>query len=244
MIDPIFHLNPTKSASSFAACQFIFSRYDQKKVENREFDMFMSGGNTPVECYAFLVKNLGRRDIHFFQVDERWVESTSPRSNQKMIKEILGSTTTITEMMTPELGYEIEQASNHYNEILLKFQKDRNYLFGIFGMGEDGHTASLFPQIYDINETSLATWYFVPQQDEFRLTITPSFISKFDAKLLLINGKGKGTALASALNENDFNQFPVLNLFKSECHVFLDQDAFSAFKTHFKRIIKLSDSNN
>ena len=149
MIDPIFHLNPTNSTSSYEASEFILSMYDQKKNEKIEFDMFLSGGNTPVECYSSLAKNLEGRDIHIYQVDERWVESTSPRSNQKMIKNIF-TMIAITEMMTPDRGYEIEQASILYNEILLKFQKGRKYLCGIFGMGEDGHTASLFPQVYSV----------------------------------------------------------------------------------------------
>jgi 6-phosphogluconolactonase len=163
----------------------------------------LSGGSTPRPVYERLAVELPDRDawsrIDVFFGDERCVPPDDPASNYRMAKEALLGRVPIAARQIYRMEGERadhDAAARAYEEIL----PDRLDLL-VLGLGEDGHTASLFPGAPSVGETRrrvLAVMAPKPPLD--RLTITPPVI--FDARqtIVLVAGAGKADAMARVID--------------------------------------------
>jgi len=115
------------------------------------FCVALSGGHTPQRFYQLLDtrQDIEWHKIHLFIGDERYVHPSDPRSNERMIQEALVQCIDIPlENVHPvycEEGW--EASALRYDRLLHHFFDERDYTFDLAlqGMGEDGHTASIFP---------------------------------------------------------------------------------------------------
>lgn len=195
----------------------------------------LSGGSTPRPIYRMLAKIPIDWDmVEVLLVDERVVPYKSEKSNARMIEESLG-------LPVHRMGVEGDpkESALSYEQLLKdlfeKYGKDRLDVV-VLGMGADGHSASIFPDIPNFEsyiesiEGRLVVSHYVPSQDMVRLTMTPSVLSDAAESILLITGEEKGRTFAKALNSWDANRFPVLLCTPERFIAVLDRAAYAQLK--------------
>lgn len=180
------------------------------------FTISLSGGSTPKSIYRLLASEKYRdkmpwHKIHLFWGDERCVPPDHPDSNYSMARETLLSAIDIPkENVHPMRGKLGEEAAEEYERRLRE-------IFGIdgpalpcfdlmlLGMGDDGHTASLFPGTPALaEEKAWATKVFAERLKSMRITLSPPVINNAADILLLVSGDKKAPALKEVL-EGPFN---------------------------------------
>ena len=212
----------TDELNDFAAEKFIETGNSAIK-SNKRFAVALAGGSTPKSLYAFLTSEKYRdqmdwEKVFFFFGDERDVPPDSAKSNFRMANESLLEPLQISEnnifRWRTELP-EAEQIAGNYAETLRRFFNLRDNEFPRFdlillGMGEDGHTASLFPFSDALNETKKITvTNQVKQLDTTRFTLTFPTINNAANILFLVAGDAKAAALKNVLEgESQPEKFP------------------------------------
>lgn len=167
--------------------------------------VFLSGGSTPRVTYTRLREaDVDWSRVHIFLGDERWVAHDHDESNARMARE---SFIEVVEATFHVLHTHLDSpgdAADHYEEILAE-------LFGsdevkadivILGIGDDGHTASLFPGTEALDEAErlyVANW--VPEKETWRLTATYRLLHQAHKVIFLVTGQAKANIVAEILNE-------------------------------------------
>src|SRR5665647_807392 len=195
MIDYIVNYNifpNTEELADYFAKLFV--ERSRKLLENKEnIYIALSGGATPNLYLSKLVdprfsENIDWKRIHFFWVDERMVPPTDPNSNYRAIKEILFNKIAIPEENIHRIKGEIVpqlEVQRYGNEILNNVGKKLNDLLEfdwiLLGMGNDGHTASIFPnsELKDEFQKIVAVSKN-PDTSQIRITMTESIINNAD----------------------------------------------------------------
>ena len=165
------------------AADFIIEHAHKALDERNEFRIALSGGNTPRPVYARLAavaRDLPWELVRFTFGDERCVPPNDPQSNFKMAHEILFVPAAIPEKSIMRMRGEINPpiAAQEYEDRLDVLATQRGELtyrhdLILLGLGEDGHTASLFPGTAAVEETTRRVIAnFVPRLNSWRLTFT------------------------------------------------------------------------
>ncbi len=171
----------------------------------------LCGGSTPQALYAQLALRSGVpwAQVHFFFGDDRYVPHDHPNSNYRMVQEVLFSKAPIPlenihPMPTGKTAAEDAQA---YAATLADYFRPEPPRFDLIllGMGNDGHTASLFPGDESLEATGVVTVAHPRLSEEaiatapVRLTFTFSTLNQAHKVLFLITGKAKQKILAQVL---------------------------------------------
>ncbi|HWL85218.1 MAG TPA: 6-phosphogluconolactonase, partial [Polyangiaceae bacterium] len=166
----------------------------------------LSGGSTPFPAYALLAQDarIDWSKVEFFFVDDRAVAPDHPRSNFRMTKATFFDPAKIAServhRMRGEAGDLAAAARDYASTLGAHVRKSASgvpeFDVAIFGIGDDGHTASLFPGEPTIDVTDRFV-VDVPAagQREARLSITAPVIEQTRAAIILAAGKGKRDAL-------------------------------------------------
>ena len=143
---------PDVEALSLRAADLFEQLASTALAQRNLFTVCLSGGSTPKLLYSKLAqRNLSWDQIHLFWGDERCVPPDSADSNFRMVKEALLDSISIPEQNVHRMHGEMadhEQAAIRYETELRDFFDTSNFpRFDLvhLGLGEDGHTASLFP---------------------------------------------------------------------------------------------------
>jgi 6-phosphogluconolactonase len=173
----------------------------------------LSGGNTPVYIYKALARcDLPWGDIQIFQVDERFVPKDSRSSNYRMIRENLLDVVSMPEKnihVVDTSASSPDNAAKAYEQELAGFfrlQPGRFPRFDIImlGLGEDGHTASLFPGSHLLDDTDrLALAVKLDYELHDRITLTVQVINHARHIIFLIQGAHKALALKKVVEKKD-----------------------------------------
>jgi 6-phosphogluconolactonase len=170
---------------NFAAdvADFIVDQAHKAIGQRNEFRIALSGGNTPRPAYEKLAGI--RRDVPWELVritfgDERCVSPDDPQSNFKMVREALFVPAAVPENSIMRMRGEIDPriAAQEYEDGLDVLATQRGepiyrHDLILLGLGEDGHTASLFPGTAGLEETTRRVIAnFVPKFNSWRLTFT------------------------------------------------------------------------
>jgi 6-phosphogluconolactonase len=171
----------------------------QRAAGKKAFSVALSGGSTPKPLYQLLGSSPLRDElagiaVTWVVVDERYVPMSDPQSNAAMIEKTL-----FAGGMTP--GHRFLRFRTELNDparTASEFEKEWQ-AFGlgsldivILGVGEDGHTASLFPGTTALGvEDRMATEVFVPGPDMWRVTITKPVIRAAGLRMVLAAGQSK-----------------------------------------------------
>lgn len=162
------------------------------------------GGNTPRPVYEALAArgDVPWQNVHVYFGDERAVPPDDPESNFGMARATLLSHVPIPTAQIHRMHAEapdVEAAARAYDE-LLPARLD----LVLLGIGEDGHTASLFPGGSAVTERTRRVLFVTgPKPPPRRLTITPPVIAVARATLVLAAGAAKADAVARALEGAD-----------------------------------------
>jgi 6-phosphogluconolactonase len=142
--------------------------------------------------------------VHVFWGDERCVPEGDPRHNATAaFDDLLSHVPVVKGQVHPIVCDRSPQsAAEEYESLLRDFFGNRGTTFDLIllGLGPDGHTASLFPHSEVLNEQERwAKEVFVPEQDMFRVTLTPAIINGAAIVLFLVYGQGKSQVLQNVL---------------------------------------------
>ncbi|HEY0430854.1 MAG TPA: 6-phosphogluconolactonase [Pyrinomonadaceae bacterium] len=174
------------------------------------FSVALAGGRTPKRVYELLAtetfsNRINWLQVHLFFGDERSVPPTHPDSNYAMVNEALLSKIAIPAGNVHRITGEDEppKSATTYETELKTFFAGRDWPrfdLVLLGMGEDGHTASLFPHSEALTEKSrwvVATKY--EQTGQNRITLTLPVINHAAQVVFLVNGNEKAQRLAEVL---------------------------------------------
>jgi 6-phosphogluconolactonase len=204
------------------------------------FNMAVSGGSTPRHFFSLLSNEEYRKQIpwekvRFFWVDERCVEPTHQESNFGMTYDALLQyafvpASNIFRMKGEEIP---ENESQRYINLLRKElpAKDGFPVFDLvlLGMGEDGHTASIFPQNIELLNSDFPVEVSAhPVTGQKRITLTGKSINNAHDVIVLVTGESKAELLKVVLNnEPGFEKYPISHIHNNKGLVtyFLDKDA-------------------
>jgi len=170
------------------------------------FSVCLSGGSTPKTLYERLADprfcdRFPWRTTHLFFGDERFVPSDDPLSNYRMVREALLDRIEIPGAnvhAVPTEGLSPETAAQAYEAILKAFHgSDRldpaRPLFDVtlLGLGEDGHTASLFPGTAVLKERTRWVAPVIGAKAEARITLTYPALESSRHTVFLVSGAAK-----------------------------------------------------
>lgn len=205
--------------------------------------LVLSGGSTPRTVYRILGEryhtSVPWEKVHFFWGDERCVPPEDARSNFRMAHEELlnklkiptGNIHRITSEKDPVV------AAVEYEQELRRVVPSGDGLpvcdLVLLGLGDDGHTASLFPGTTAIAEKKkLVTHVVVPELNAHRITMTFPVINNAMTVLFLVSGASKATTLKGVLEERN-ESFPATHVHPGHGDViwFLDEGAASRLRS-------------
>ncbi|WP_411850642.1 6-phosphogluconolactonase [Stenotrophomonas sp. LGBM10] len=181
--------------------------------------MLLSGGTTPAPVYQALAE----LDVHWDRVevslvDERWLSPQDRDSNAWLVRESF-LTRAEGAHFDPlvRVGKPLAECVYAAN---LQAQHSQRPCLSVLGMGNDGHTASLFPGSRDLARAVESTLPYAAldatgcpgaNQWPLRITLTPHGLGQSQQRLLLLRGKQKLDVLRQALDSNNPHLYPILN---------------------------------
>lgn len=205
------------------ACDVIVEAANQAIATEGEFRLVLAGGTTPEKVYQLLTKEAcdWSRWV-FFLGDERCLPVDDAERNSVMAQRcLLGHINTPQEnvhFIPAELG--AEQAALRYSEQL---QDGLSFHLVLLGMGEDGHTASLFPSHAHDEEELVHAVHNAPKPPPDRVSLSQRCLSDAQRVLILVTGAGKRDAV-QAWRKGE--TLPVATITaREQLDVFLDQAA-------------------
>lgn len=194
---------PTKQSTiDFAVKQFL-EVATKAILERGAFHVALSGGSTPKAIFEkFTPEMLDWSKVHLYWSDERAVPPTDDDSNYKMAMDAGFSGLPIPSQQIHRMigeGDLVVEAKN-YQTLLKTNLPDGRFDLVMLGMGDDGHTASLFPETHALTDT--AEWVaanYVPQKSFWRLTLTYPAINRSRSIVVYVLGKSKAEIVKEVL---------------------------------------------
>jgi 6-phosphogluconolactonase len=202
------------------------------------FTLVLSGGSTPHKLNTILARSPYKEQIdwsrlHIFWGDERYVPFEDERNNAKMAYDTLLDHVPVPADQIHVMRTDIppEQSALAYEKTLHHYfhYSSRSFDLVLLGMGDDGHTLSLFPGMPVIHEEDkLTTAYFLKVQDMYRITLTAPLVNRAARVAFLVTGAGKAPALKEVI-EGDYkpDTYPaqVIKPIDGELYWFVDEAA-------------------
>jgi 6-phosphogluconolactonase len=183
------------------------------------FTVCLTGGSTPEAFYRLLANpeepfrdRIPWSRTHFFWGDERHVPPDHPESNFRMAREAMLGHVPVPPGNIHRIAAEepdaARAAGDYEAELRSFFQLSRGeaprFDLVLMGLGEDAHTASLFPGTRVLHERErLVVAHWIEKLDTFRITLTPPVFNAAARTIFLVGGSKKAAALRAVL-ESDF----------------------------------------
>lgn len=194
-----------------------------------QFNFVLSGGSSPRKLYKLLASDPYKKQIdwentYFFFGDERFVPKGDPQRNSLMAKKALFDTLKIpkSNIFKVDTSGSPEQSAQKYAESIANHfqQKPVAFDFLLLGIGDNAHTASLFPhtEVLEATEATIKS-VFVKEVDMYRITMTAPLINQAKNIAFLVFGKDKSEAVFQILEDKagSVQQYPA-RLINSDDH--------------------------
>jgi 6-phosphogluconolactonase len=180
--------------------------------ESEYFNVAVSGGSTPLKLFnclrEYYAKTMPWEKLKIFWVDERCVSPEDPESNYGMANHYLLQHVGVPNNQIYRIKGENEPRveSRRYASLLEKALPRKNHLprfdLILLGMGDDGHTASIFPDQKELFYSErLCEVSEHPKTRQKRITLTGKVINNADQVAFLVTGETKANALNKIINE-------------------------------------------
>jgi len=239
----VLHVFDNKELLSDNLAEWICDQAKATLQLRQYFSIVLSGGSTPKILYEKLASEKYKNQIdwnrvHVFWGDERVVPFSDERNNAKMAFDTLLNHVDIPKEQVHIMRTDIEPniAAKEYAEMLRSFFQNKDFTFDLvlLGMGDDGHTLSLFPHsliLQDQSEPVKAVYN--EQQEMYRITLMPGIVNKSREIAFMVDGEKKAATLQKVL-EGPYQPsvFPsqLISPQKGELHWFLDKEAAKDLK--------------
>jgi 6-phosphogluconolactonase len=217
-------VEPDPAALAWRAALHLTELAEEAVAARGRVRIAISGGSTPKATFALLadpaqpfLNRFPWHELELFWVDERTVPPTDADSNFRMTKEALLDNVSLRPDQIHRIQGELEPevaAAEYEFDIRRTFRLEGaeapRFDIITLGMGDDGHTASLFPHTEAIHEMGrLVAANHVPQKDTWRITLTWPVINHAREVFFLIAGADKATPLQEVfLGPKDVERLP------------------------------------
>lgn len=196
--------------ASVAAAHFFVDACNRAIAEKGMFIVAVPGGHTPKRFFQLLAssvfsRNIPWKNVNLFFSDERYVPHSDIDSNFRMVKENL-----LRHIPIPPRNIFPFDIKNTPAESAIEYEKKIRRFFRsgrpsfdliILGVGEDGHTASLFPGTSALKEKKrLVKEVCQPSTKTWRISLTLPLINQSKQVLCLVTGKEKAPVIAKILS--------------------------------------------
>ncbi|HEY9488607.1 MAG TPA: 6-phosphogluconolactonase [Chryseosolibacter sp.] len=222
-----------------------FSATAQDSISSRgEFNVALSGGISPKKLYEMLAspefeKQIDWDKINFFFGDERNVPKDDPENNALMVRKVLFDPLKISEsrIFAVDTTLPPQEASKRYMSAISHHFGDQKIRFDLIllGLGDDAHTASLFPYTAVLKDESASIKaVYVEQKDLYRITMTAPLINQARHIAFLVFGNAKSKAVYHVLeNGSDPEKYPaqLIHPENGDLQWFLDETAASGLQS-------------
>lgn len=211
--------------------------------ENGAFNVVLSGGNSPRKLYELLASSVfyGKLDwtkLYFFFGDERCVPAKDPANNAWMVQQTLFDPLHISSAQIFKINTDLspESAAAQYMDDISNHFSGRKPSFDliILGLGDNAHTASLFPFHELLTETQATVKeVFLKDENRYRISMTAPLINLASTISFLVYGANKAEAVHQVLEyETDVQKYPaqLIHPEQGEIQWFLDDAAASRLK--------------
>lgn len=232
------HLHIYKNAqeTTVALADWITSLIQKTVAVKHRFTIALSGGETPKKLYQTLASDPYREKInwnklHIFWGDERVVPFKDERNNAKMAYDNLLSKVDIPAAQVHKIWTDLlpEESAKQYEKILHQYFDDKQTTFDLvlLGMGDDGHTLSLFPGSEIVEDTN--SWVNAVHSKEKgdRITLMPAVVNRSSAVVFLVIGEKKASVLQQIIEQPAEHNYPaqLIQPLNNELYWFVDDSA-------------------
>jgi 6-phosphogluconolactonase len=224
--------SPALLAEAFAAEMFA-------SISGRpSFNIALSGGSTPrllFETLAGHAAGLDWQRVHFYWGDERCVPPDDRDSNYRMAREALFDRIRVPAANIHRIRGEDDpyvEAERYGGEMLATLPGAEGALdLVMLGLGEDGHTASVFPHNIElIKSENLCEVSAHPESGQLRITVTGRVLAAASRIMFIATGTGKAQKVAEILGKKaGYELYPagLVDAMRDDVQWWLDRDAAS-----------------
>lgn len=211
---PVPFLYPDAQVAALRGARLIAERL-REGPSNAVLSLGLSGGSTPGPLYAHLAEqDVPWSRVHLFWIDERFVPPTDERSNERLVRETLLRRVPVPETHIHPVPTDLptaQDAADAYDDTLRTVLGPMGGLtVAVLGMGEDGHTASLFPGQPLDHPGRRAVHTLAPDTSPVRdrITVTRELLADSDSVFFFVTGKSKCAIVQRALSGEEPPPFP------------------------------------
>lgn len=239
----MLHIQKDPVAVTAALAEWITHTIETALQKQDRFTWVLTGGNSPKALYDMLAlspykERIAWNKLHIFWGDERAVPFADDRNNAKMTyAHLLNKVPVIpAQVHVMRTDTEPEQAALEYEKILHQYfgNDGKSFDLVLSGMGDDGHTLSLFPGTEVVHEKE--AWvkaFYLTSQQMYRITLTAPVVNRASSIAFLTFGANKAKALYEVLEGSpDVDLYPsqLIKPRLGELHWFVDEAAAKLLK--------------
>lgn len=237
------HIYQTPEETIAALADFFIKTVGEAIATKGECSVSLSGGSSPKKLYELLASESYKHQVqwekvHFFFGDERFVPSNDPSYNGLMVSKALFEPLNILKdkVFFVNTSLSPEDAAKDYEKVLKAHFNNKPIQFDLvlLGLGDNSHTASLFPFTDVLKEKNkLISEVYIEEQQVYRITMTAPLINNAHHIAFLVYGETKAEAVFNIL-EGEMNEelYPaqLIHPIHGNLHWFLDRSASSSLK--------------
>jgi len=236
-MSPAIHVSKTPEDLADAFARQLIEWVNNSRQES--FHLALSGGKTPSLLFSVLTEKYSHevrwQKIHFWWGDERMVSPNDPESNFGEVNKLLFSKIGVASSQIHRIKGEDDPIpeTHRYSSEIQEFVEEQDqwpaFDLIMLGMGDDGHTASIFPNQSKLLESDQITALAAhPVSGQQRITLTGKVLNNAKRVAFLVAGSSKSMKFNEIISKSEKAKvYPAahINPF-GELHWFIDQECF------------------